>query len=140
MLIEQIKNILQKYEVIENALLFGSYANNQQHKMSDIDIAVQTTKELDLFEMGEIISDLETQLNNKIDFIILNELYKNSPLLAYNIYLNHIPVFIHNHKKYNIFKENSMHYYFDFKHIIDEQNETFKQRILDGNIAKTQTA
>lgn len=138
--INQIKRILQRYDTVENALLFGSYATNTQHNMSDMDIAVQTSRELNLFEMGDIIASLETELNHKIDFVIFNELYKTSPLLAYNIYKNHTILILNNKKKYDVFKENALHYYLDFKHILDEQNLAFSKRISNGNIAKTQTA
>ncbi|WP_151899589.1 nucleotidyltransferase domain-containing protein [Sulfurimonas hydrogeniphila] len=96
--INQIKRILQRYDTVENALLFGSYATNTQHNMSDMDIAVQTSRELNLFEMGDIIASLETELNHKIDFVIFNELYKTSPLLAYNIYKNHTILILNNKK------------------------------------------
>ncbi|WP_457749140.1 type VII toxin-antitoxin system MntA family adenylyltransferase antitoxin [Sulfurimonas sp.] len=136
---DKIKNILQNYATIENALLFGSYASNTAHNMSDVDIAIQTSEELDIFEIGEIIAVLESHLGKKIDFILLNELYKKSPLLAYNIYKNHLPLFIKNREKYNYFKESALHYYLDFKHVIDAQNEAFNERIANGNLAKTQT-
>ncbi len=136
----EIKNILQSYDVITNALLFGSHADNTQHPMSDIDIAVATKNEMDIFSMGEIISKLEDATNTKIDFIILNDLYKKSPLLAYSIYQNHKIIFLKDEKKFKSFKENTLHHYMDFKHILDEQNEAFSQRIADGDLAKIKTA
>ncbi len=140
MKISEIKNILRSYDVITNALLFGSHADNTQHTMSDIDIAVATKNEMDIFSMGEIISKLEDATSAKIDFIILNDLYKKSPLLAYNIYQNHKIIFLRDEQSFKSFKENTLHYYMDFKHILDEQNEAFSQRVADGNLAKIKTA
>ncbi len=117
MKISEIKNILRSYDVITNALLFGSHADNTQHAMSDIDIAVITKNEMDIFTMGEIISKLEAITGSKIDLVSLNDLYKKSPLLAYNIYQNHKIIFLR-----------------------DEQNEAFSQRIADGDLAKIKTA
>lgn len=135
-----LESILSKYEFITNALLFGSYASGTQNRLSDVDIALHVNKEIDLFAIGEIISDLETTLDKKVDLVILNELYKKSPLLAYNIYKNHKPIFIGDIEQYKGFKINSLHYFMDFKHVIDEQNDAFRQRIKDGNLAKAQTA
>jgi len=86
------------------------------------------------------ISKLESATNKKIDLVILNNLYKKSPLLAYNIYLQHKIIFLKDEKSFKSFKENALHYYMDFEHILDEQNRAFLQRIADGNLAKTKTA
>lgn len=136
----KIITILKRYDFITNAFIFGSYAKNKQTSLSDIDIAIQTNKDIDLFTIGEIIADLESIGNIKIDLVLCNELYKYSPLLAYNIYQNHKILYIQNTKEYNDFKENSLHYYLDFKPVIDEQNTAFLERVKNGNIAKTKIA
>ena len=138
--ISKIKKILFSYDIIKNALLFGSYADNTQHTMSDIDIAVETKNEIDIFTIGEMISKLENATDKKIDFIILNDLYKKSPLLAYNIYQKHKIIFLKDENSFKSFKENALHCYMDFKHILDEQNKAFSQRIADGDLAKIKTA
>ena len=135
-----IKKILQRYDIISNALLFGSYAEKTQHNMSDVDIAVETRGELDLLTIGEIVSELEIATKKKVDFIILNNLYKTAPLLAYNIYKKHTVLFVKEEKNFQKFKENALHYYMDFQYHLALQNKAFHQRIEDGNLAKTQTA
>ena len=137
---EQLKHILQNFDTIINAFIFGSYAANNQHILSDIDIAIETTRDLDLFEMGEIIAAIETASGKKTDLVILNDLHKKSPLLTYNIYKNHKILFLKSAEKYMLFKENALHYYLDFKPVIDEQNSAFAKRIEDGNLAKIKTA
>ncbi|PHS58191.1 MAG: hypothetical protein COB17_04140 [Sulfurimonas sp.] len=74
----QVKNILQENQNIIFALLFGSYANGKSNDMSDIDIAIFTDKELDIFEFGMIVSDLEQLSDKKIDLVVLNNLYKKT--------------------------------------------------------------
>jgi len=137
---QTLTSILDSYNFIINALLFGSCANNTQHVISDIDIAIEINKDIDIFTIGDIISKLESATNKKIDLVILNNLYKKSPLLAYNIYLQHKIIFLKDEKSFKSFKENALHYYMDFEHILDEQNRAFLQRIADGNLAKTKTA
>lgn len=136
----KLKELLSQYNFIVNVLIFGSYAKNKQNSMSDIDIAVQTNKEIDIFELGEIISNLESTLALKIDLLILNNLYKKSPLLAYNIYQSHKQVYVNDTETYNSFKENALHYYLDFQHVIEEQNIAFLERVKNGTIAKIKTA
>ena len=138
--LSKIKEILNSYDVIINALLFGSYAKGKQHAMSDIDIAIQTKEELDLLTLGEIISAVEGAAKRKVDIVVLNDLYKKAPLLAFNIYQNHKALFIKDKKVYDCFKENALHFYLDFKHVIDDQNRAFSQRVADGTLAKIKTA
>ncbi|MDQ1244826.1 MAG: hypothetical protein QG565_1166 [Campylobacterota bacterium] len=136
----KLKELLGQYDFITNVLIFGSYAANKQNSMSDIDIAMHTDKDIDIFELGEIISNLESALNLKTDLVILNDLYKKSPLLAYNIYQSHKPVYLNDTVAYSSFKENALHYYLDFQHVIEEQNIAFLERVKNGTIAKIKTA
>lgn len=138
--LSKIKEILDSYDVIINALLFGSYAKGASHSMSDIDIAIQTREEPDLLAIGEIISDVESVAEKKVDLVMLNDLYKKAPLLAFNIYQNHKILFIKDKEAFDSFKENALHFYLDFKHIIDEQNRAFLQRVADGTLAEIKTA
>lgn len=139
-ILKEIDNILSKYDFISTALVFGSYAANTFTSMSDIDIAVGTTRELTLPEIGEIISILESKLRKKIDLVILNNLPYRRPLLAYNIYRKHVLIFSRDTSFYHQFKTDTLHAYMDFKHIIDAQNKAFDQRIHNGTLAETQTA
>src|SRR3990167_3156441 len=132
----KLQELLSQYDFISNVLIFGSFALDKQNSMSDIDIAIQTTRDIDIFTIGEIISNLESALAIKIDLVILNNLYKKSPLLAYNIYQSHKQVYINDVEKYNDFKSNALHYYLDFKPIIEEQNRAFLKRVENGTIAK----
>ena len=136
----KIKEILNSYDAVTNALLFGSYAKGIAKSMSDIDIAIQTREEMDLFTIGEIIANIESAIERRVDLVVLNDLYKKAPLLAFNIYQKHKVLFIKDKEAYDSFKENALHFYLDFKHIIDEQNRAFSQRVADGTLAKIKTA
>ncbi|MCF6269710.1 MAG: nucleotidyltransferase domain-containing protein [Melioribacteraceae bacterium] len=70
------------------ALIFGSFNSEAFSEMSDIDVAVNFKIEVDLIEVGEIVSSLEKTANRKIDIVILNDLLNKNPLLAYNIISN----------------------------------------------------
>lgn len=73
--IEEIKNILnnnkdyftEKYGV-DNFLLFGSYAKNLQTAESDIDLLVNFTKPVDMFDFVDLQEYLTKIFNKKNRF------------------------------------------------------------------------
>ena len=134
--LKDITQTLKKYDFIENALLFGSYSSGKESYLSDIDIAVYSRKELNLLELGDIISDLEDVTGKKIDLVILNNLYKKNPLLAYNIYINHKILFIGNKKEYENFKFYALKYYMDTKPLYEMTNQQLIQRLNSGTFAE----
>ena len=79
--IEEIKNILnenkdyftEKYNV-NNFLLFGSYAKNLQTEESDIDLLVNFTKPVDMFDFVDLQEYLTKIFNKKIDLGTVNGL------------------------------------------------------------------
>lgn len=77
-MVERIKELLQSYNFIDFALLFGSYASKRYTALSDIDIAIYLNRPISLIEQGDIISLLEERLENRVDLIILNGLERES--------------------------------------------------------------
>ena len=65
----QIKNILEKYNVVK-AGIFGSYARGEQKRGSDIDILIDVKAErFSLLDMAEIKMELERELKRKVDLL-----------------------------------------------------------------------
>ncbi|MDF1571983.1 MAG: nucleotidyltransferase family protein [Bacteroidales bacterium] len=64
--------LLEKYQV-EKIGYFGSFARNEQHEGSDIDILVEFRRPLgwEFFDLQEF---LENELNRKIDLVSVNAL------------------------------------------------------------------
>ncbi len=141
-IVELLKKTLQKEDRVVNALIFGSFANGKKHHTSDIDIAIQTKEsyDLSLLDLGELYLELEEATNKKIDLVIINYLPFKSPLLAYNIYLNHYPLFIKDKEMFDTFKLRALQSYLDFEPVIKDQNIFFKKRIESGTVGKTETA
>ena len=129
LLISTISTILKRYDFIDFALLFGSYANGKSYHISDIDIAVYLSKEVDIFELGYIIAELEESFHKKIDFVVLNGLHKKNPKLCYNIYANHKIIFIDNKEAYEIFKLDSLREYEDMRYIYDMFEKDMRERL-----------
>jgi len=138
--IRQIRIFFQTIDFIDFAIFFGSFANKQTNFFSDIDIAIHTNKELELLEIGELVVNLEDILHKKVDLVLLNELYKKNPLLAYNITTNHEIIMLNDKNLYIDFKTNSFLWYFDFEPTLKMFNENFLKRVENGNFGKTKTA
>jgi len=135
-----ITNILNQYDFISFALLFGSYANKKANELSDIDIAIYISKDIDIFTQGTIIATLEIELSKKIDLVILNELYKSNAKICFNILNNHKLLFCKDKKNYLSFKENTLKYYFDISYMYDMFDNSLKKRLVDGTYGKTKAS
>jgi len=60
-IIEALKKIMLKYSnYITEAWIFGSFAKNNQHKTSDIDIAINCTDWTKWFDIVDDINEIET--------------------------------------------------------------------------------
>jgi uncharacterized protein len=57
--------------------LFGSYVKNRQRKKSDVDILVQFSRDIDLFDFIDLREYLENQLNAKVDLVMESALKPN---------------------------------------------------------------
>ena len=72
--IDKIKEILDTFNEVEFAYLFGSYANNTFTQKSDIDIAIYLKKNYNTFDTKlKIHHKLEIALHKEIDLLVLNE-------------------------------------------------------------------
>ena len=56
---------------VEKIWLFGSYAREEQHEQSDIDLMIRFNREskIDLWDFAGIIQDLEDRLGRKVDLV-----------------------------------------------------------------------
>ncbi len=139
-MLDKLQNLLQTYDFIDFALLFGSFANGRAGPLSDVDVAIFTHDEIDLLEQGRMIAALEEATGRKVDLILLHDLYKTRPRLAYNIVSNHKLLLCKSHKAYVDFKTNTYKYYFDMQPLYKMLDEALLKRIDNGTFGKTQTS
>jgi predicted nucleotidyltransferase len=135
----EVLNRLQEYfddSTYEFVLLFGSYSNDTNNALSDIDIGVYFQDSVDYLELGYHIAKLETIFNLKIDMIALNDIYKQNPLFGFEILKNHKPIIINNQEKYIEFKTKSQLYYLDAKPLIEQNRASLKQRIANNTFGE----
>lgn len=64
---EKIVDEMKKYPKIINAWIFGSFARKEDGPGSDIDIAVQTDKGFNYFDLAGLQHSLEEKLSRKVD-------------------------------------------------------------------------
>lgn len=67
------KNLQKRYGVKEMGV-FGSYVRNEQKKNSDLDVLVEFSKTIDLFEYIELENYLSDELGVKVDLVMKSAL------------------------------------------------------------------
>ena len=73
-IIKKIKPILKKHQV-KSAAIFGSYANGEANKKSDVDILVELGIRKSLLDLCGLRLDLQDALKKKVDIVSKRSLY-----------------------------------------------------------------
>lgn len=115
-IIKKCKNLLIKYEYINFAYIFGSYAQNNVRKDSDIDIAIYLKESIDTYAYLDMKMELSEALKREVDLVILNEA---TPLLKHEIYKNNILLFSNDKALENRYKVKTLFEYNDMKRYLD---------------------
>jgi len=134
---ENLKKYFESRQDINFALVFGSYANGKNHSFSDLDIGVHCKVELDILEIGNMIGDLESITNIKIDLLILNEIYENNSTVAYEIICNHKVIYTKSENIFLHFKTKTYLHYFDDEPLREMKRKSLQKRIESNQIGKT---
>ena len=93
---EAVKEVLEKYDYILIAVIFGSVL--RRRIVRDVDIGIITSRPLAFRELTEIASQLEDKLSVEIDIVPLEEA---PPLLRYKALSEGLIVVNRDHKKYH---------------------------------------
>ncbi len=117
-------------------LLFGSYASQTPHELSDVDIGIYAKDSLELKELGFISATLEAKLGKKTDVVMLNDIEEKDPNFAFSILENHTLVDCKNEKKYIEFKTRAQISYLDHKKLIEQNILDIKKRLKSGDFAR----
>lgn len=127
---EEIQKYFNANPDIEFALLFGSHASKRNSGFSDLDIGIYLkNSDYDLLKIGRLITDLNSITNKRIDLQILNDLYKRSPKLSFEICKNHTLIYSKSDESYIDFKTRSQIYYFDTEMLRSKADEIFNTRL-----------
>ncbi len=135
-----LKDVLSTFDYIDFALLFGSTADATSNTLSDVDVAVYTNRPIDFLEQGYLVSTLEEVVDKPIDLVLLNDLYKHHPKLAFNIVDKHRVILNNSKEKYIDFKTYTYKYYFDQKQMYSMFDKSLRTRIANGTYGKAQAS
>lgn len=135
-LIKLLSNYLKQFDYIDFALLFGSFAENKANILSDIDLGIFTNKDVSLIDVGFLAAKTESILRREIDVVILNDLYKKKPLIAYEIISKGKLLFYKSHEKFIEFKKNTFLYFLDIQHLRNMVDKTFRERLHSGRFGE----
>ena len=73
-ILNDLRRYFQSEQRINHAWLFGSFARNNNHENSDVDVMIEmkTDKPYTLFDLFDIQHHLEGVLNRKVDLVEKN--------------------------------------------------------------------
>jgi len=112
--------VLEQYEEIQIAYLYGSYAKNLQTEYSDIDIGIVHSKDFKPRELyfAELVLKIENKLdkNVNIDLKILNNA---TPRFLFQVYKNNVVLFVRYNTFLHEFELRVLHQYQDIKPMLD---------------------
>ena len=92
--VKVVREVLERFDFIEVAVVFGSVL--RRSIVRDIDIGIAVNRKISLEEYNEIASLLEQALNIPIDLVILNDA---PPLLRFKALAEGIKVIVRDKKK-----------------------------------------
>lgn len=121
-------------------VLFGSYANGSASAMSDVDIGVFCTGEIDYLALGYESAQLETLLHKRIDIVALNGIAAKEPRFAFELLKNHEPLAVHDEEAYIAFKTAVQLNYLDHLPLFLLQDEALKKRLDTGTFGEAYRA
>lgn len=138
--IENISFILKEYfsgfDFINFALVFGSFANGNENALSDIDIGIYTTGDLELLEMGKLVVDIENKTGIRTDLSVLNNSYNKSPSFAYQVVTNCKLIYEKEKNSFSDFKTSCFISYFDHANLRKMVEKSFDLRISNKKIGE----
>lgn len=135
-IVELSAEYLQKFDFIEFALLFGSFAEDNAFDLSDVDIGIFVSRDISLLEHGNLIAGMESILKRTTDITVLNDIYKKSPVLAFNIIEKSRLLLCSNEGRYIEFRKYVLLYFMDSNNLRKEINHAFKERLRRDEFGK----
>jgi predicted nucleotidyltransferase len=134
--IKKITKFLENKDFIIFALLFGSFSSGKYTDMSDIDLGIYLVKDISIIEYGDLVSQLESFTEKKIDLVILNNLYNENPRFAYQIITTGKILFVKDKNSFSDYKTKVFLCYFDTEPMLKLVDKAFLKRIKEGYIGE----
>ncbi len=132
-----LKQLLDSIPEVLFAYLFGSFSAGRTTPLSDIDVALFLKQGVSLLELGRWIARLESALGRNVDVVVLNDLYKKDPALAFDIIARGSLLLVKENKRLREFKEKTFLYYADTSPLRKKTEAAFRSRLETGNFARS---
>lgn len=127
---------LKKHNFVVFAMLFGSFAEQRETNISDLDIGIYTSRDIDLLEIGTLVNCIEKIVKTRVDIVVLNNLYKKKPVLAYEIVSKGQLILCKNNENFIEFKKNTFLYYLDTNPLRKLIDKSFNNRINESRFGE----
>lgn len=124
---QAVIDVLEAEPKISFALLFGSAARGTSHPASDLDVAIGVGEgtRLTAWELGDLLSRLESVTSRKVDLVVLEE----APVtLAYRVFRDGQLLFERDHRLLARRKAEAILAYLDFRPL----EELCERGVLDA--------
>ena len=123
-------NYLGQQEEVIFAYIFGSFIKKVNFR--DIDVSIFMRPEPDLIRLGTLQSGISSFTGMQCDLILLNDLHKKNPALAYEI-VTQGEVLINKKPEIQLqFKEDVFLHYFDTAYLRKGMENAFARRLETG--------
>ncbi len=98
--LQVLAEVLRSYPFIDFAVLFGSAAEGRMLPMSDVDVGIYVTRDLSLDELGGLVVALEKAVKRDVDVVIVNDLPRTNPVLAFEAVARGTLLFARDRERY----------------------------------------
>ena len=136
-IVDRAGGYLRTFDVIEFAVLFGSFAANKATTLSDVDIGVFTGRELSLPELGLLSTNLEAMLKRRVDLAVLNNLQQKNPVLAYEIMCAGRLIFVRNDELFVSCKRDALLQFMDTGYLRTVVDRAFQERLQNNRFGES---
>ena len=134
-LISQLTAYLAQQEGLVVAYLFGSLAEETDHRLSDVDVALLLPREADratAFDIRlQVAAALEELCRRSVDVVILNDA---PPLLRFQVIQRGRVLVERDHTARCLFEARAMSEYYDAKRYLDYQRAHLVRRIREEGL------
>jgi predicted nucleotidyltransferase len=134
---ETIRTVLRDRQDLAAVYLFGSRAQNQAHALSDVDVAVLFSEELEarvIFERTlEIGVILENALHGPVDVIALN---RATPLLRFQVIKHGRLLLEHDRTARCLFVMRALNQYYDAKPYLNYHNALLLSKVSKKGLGR----
>jgi|Deesub1362A_J573_1020465.scaffolds.fasta_scaffold03532_5 predicted nucleotidyltransferase len=135
-ILEKISNVLRQDDLVEFAVLFGSFAEGKETPFSDVDIGVYVSRPMTLLHLGWLTTELEKVLKKIVDVVELNTALEKNPLFAYKVIAAGELIFSKNPEAFVDFKTRAILQYLDTDFLRTMVTQAFQDRLEAGKFAE----